>query len=173
VVEYLSERKEHHQLQHHIGPNKRAGKRKKLEDQETPIGIDFSTHEYAIERNILETPTLDLTYYVDVVGEVPPFPHTDPFSRGDVVDIGNGDTAPEWGFEIVINGGALKYGPWADRQRAELQRIFFPSTYQDLEVTPKLKPGDKRMWTALNMFIELRDETTLEIPFREQSKVSI
>jgi hypothetical protein len=55
--------------------------------------------------------------------------------------------------------------------RAELQKAFFPPTYQDGEVTPLLKPGDKRMWTALRVFIELRDTTTLQIPFREASKV--
>ncbi|KAF6761220.1 hypothetical protein DFP72DRAFT_34729 [Ephemerocybe angulata] len=170
VQQYFSERKEQRQLQRHIGSAKPSGKRKKVEEEETPIGIDFSTYEYAIERKILETPTLELTYYVDVVGEVPPFPHADPFSRGDIVDVGNGDTAPEWGFEIVITGGALRYGPWADRQRAELQKIFFPSTYQDVEVTQRLKPGDKRVWTALNVFIELRDETTMHVPFREPSK---
>jgi hypothetical protein len=34
-----------------------------------------------------------------------------------------------------------------------------------------LQPGDKRMWTTLRMFIELREGTTLQIPFREASKV--
>lgn len=55
--------------------------------------------------------------------------------------------------------------------RAELQKAFFPPTYQDGEVTPLLHPGDKRTWTALRVFIELRDSTTLQIPFREPSKV--
>ena len=55
--------------------------------------------------------------------------------------------------------------------RAELQRAFFPASYRNSEVTPKLNPGDKRVWTALHIFLELRDETTLHIPFREASKV--
>lgn len=74
-------------------------------------------YEYAVEHKILEAPTLELTYFVDVVGEVPPLPHADPFSRGDLVDVGNGDTAPEWGVNLLIKGGTLRYGPWADRQR--------------------------------------------------------
>jgi hypothetical protein len=56
--------------------------------------------------------------------------------------------------------------------RAELQRTFFPAAYHDIEATPYLQPGDQRLWTALKIFIELRDETTLHIPFREASKVS-
>jgi hypothetical protein len=55
--------------------------------------------------------------------------------------------------------------------RSELQKAFFPPTYQNAEESPHLKPGDKRVWTAMQVFIELRDDTTLHIPFREASKV--
>lgn len=34
-----------------------------------------------------------------------------------------------------------------------------------------LSPGDRRLWTMLKVFVELRDGTTLYIPFREASKV--
>jgi hypothetical protein len=127
---------------------------------------------------------LELSYYADAVGEVPE--HTEHISI-EPIDIGNGDISPEWGFDIIINGGFLRYGPWADRQRyyrliffltmvliiprAELQRAFFPPAYHDGEVTPLLRPGDKRMWTALRVFVELRGGTTLQLPFREASKV--
>jgi len=171
LTDYFAKRSEQRALRRNFYTPKLKGKRKKTEEEETPIGIDFSTYDYAIERRIIEAPTLELTYYVDVVGQVPPLPHADPFSRGDVIDIGNGDTAPEWGFDLIISGGTLKYGPWADRQRVELQRVFFPPTYQNIEVTERLKPGESRLWSALNVFIELRDETTVQIPFREASKV--
>lgn len=55
--------------------------------------------------------------------------------------------------------------------RVELQHAFFPPTFHDHEVTHHLKPGDKRVWTALKIFVELRDEASLHIPFREPSKV--
>ncbi|KAF8973209.1 hypothetical protein BDZ97DRAFT_665381 [Flammula alnicola] len=145
-------------------------KAKKTADEDTPVGIDFSTFEYAIERNILEASTLELTYYVDVVGEVPSHPVTARYAGDEIYDVGNGDTAPEWGFDLVIYGGFLRYGPWADRQRTELQRAFFPPRYCNSEVTPQLKPGDKRVWTSLQVFVELRGETSLYIPFREPSK---
>lgn len=118
--------------------------------------------EYAIERDIVEAKVLELEYFVDVVGDVPP--------GGGGDEIGNGDLPPEWGVDLVIKGGTLRYGPWADRQRAELQRVFFPATYQNGTKTAKLNPGDKRIWTSLRVFIELRDSTMLHIPFREPSK---
>ncbi|KAJ7096249.1 hypothetical protein C8R44DRAFT_371827 [Mycena epipterygia] len=142
------------------------GKHKSL-DEDTPLGADFDTLEYAIERKILEAPVLELTYYTDVVGDVPSLPHPVDKEPG---DIGNGDIGPEWGIDLVVRGGILRYGPWADRQRAELQKAFFPPTYQNVDQTPHLKPGDKRVWTAMQVFIELRDDTTLYIPFREASK---
>ncbi|KAF7361830.1 hypothetical protein MVEN_00527500 [Mycena venus] len=148
-------------------PPRTHHQRHKSLDEDTPIGADFATFEYAIERKILEAPVLELTYYTDVVGDVPSLPHPVDTEPG---DIGNGDIGPEWGIDLVIRGGFLRYGPWADRQRAELQKAFFPPTYQNAEETPHLKPGDKRVWTAMQVFIELRDDTTLYIPFREASK---
>jgi len=58
---------------------------------------------------------LDLSYYVDIVGDVPQTSQTS--STLEPFDIGNGDVSPEWGVEVVIWGGILRYGPWADRQR--------------------------------------------------------
>ena len=91
-------------------------KKSRAVEDETPIGIDFSTYEYAIERKILEASALELTYYVDVVGEVPSVASSHR-TRGGMHDVGNGGADPEWGFDLVVFGGILRYGPWADRQR--------------------------------------------------------
>ena len=40
-----------------------------------------------------------------------------------------------------------------------------------MELTPKPSPGDKRTLTSFQVFIELRHETSIHIPFREASKV--
>ncbi|KAK0460992.1 uncharacterized protein EV420DRAFT_1746434 [Desarmillaria tabescens] len=137
-------------------------------DEDTPIGPDFTSMEYAIEQKILETPSLELCYYADVAGTVPPFSqHPD---QGGLDDIGNGDIGPEWGIDLVIKGGFICYGPWADRQRGHLQRVFFPPTFHDAEETLRLQPGDQRLWTNMRIFVELRDATTLHVPFREASK---
>lgn len=92
---------------------KRADKSK---DEPIPVGADFSTFEYAVERKILETPVLEVSYYADVVGKV----STERNNRSvglESFDIGNGDLPPEWGVDIVVRGGFFRYGPWADRQR--------------------------------------------------------
>ncbi|KAG6900262.1 hypothetical protein C0993_000715 [Termitomyces sp. T159_Od127] len=107
-------RQESHVMQEQASPRSKKNK----QDQSTLIGADFSHFEYAIERNILETPLLDLSYFFDVAGEVP-----EPSDRHEnvgveAIEIGNGDidVAPDWGFDIIIHGGVLRYGPWADRQ---------------------------------------------------------
>ncbi|KAI9507443.1 hypothetical protein F5148DRAFT_1205043 [Russula earlei] len=120
-------------------------------DIETPVGPDSAKREYAIERRLLETPALELSYYIDVVGVVPAEQHA---VHCEEFDIGNGDT----------------YGPWADRQRAELQRVFFPPTYHEAEQTQRLRPNENRVWTAMRILLELRGGATLHIPFREASK---
>jgi hypothetical protein len=86
----------------------------KSAEDATPVGADFSALEYAIEFRILEAPVLELSYHADAVGEVPA--HTEHVNI-ESIDVGNGDISPEWGFDIIISGGFLRYGPWADRQR--------------------------------------------------------
>ncbi|KAF9450414.1 hypothetical protein P691DRAFT_468038 [Macrolepiota fuliginosa MF-IS2] len=148
-------------------PPRRRSKRGKGVEEETPVGADFSTLEYAIERKILETPTLEMSYLVDIVGDVPPVELQE---HPGTYEFGNGDVSPDWVLELIVHGGIVRYGPWADRQRAELQKVFFPPTYQTVEQTRPVGPGDKRIWTALQIFVELRNETTLHVPFREASK---
>lgn len=100
-------------------------KQQKSLDDATPLGVDFTALEYAIERKILEANTLELLYYADVVGIVPAQAggqetqdeSPDPF------DIGNGDLPPEWGIDLMVRGGFIRYGPWADRQRYVHHRI--------------------------------------------------
>jgi hypothetical protein len=117
ITEYFSTRRAQRMAHESAMPPSHVRKGKKAADEDTPIGIDFSAFEYAIERKILEAPTLELTYYVDVVGEVPSHPVAARYGVDGIFDIGNGDTPPEWGFDLVVYGGFLRYGPWADRQR--------------------------------------------------------
>ena len=84
--------------------------------------IDWAVFEYAVAETILEAPALSLSYYADVVGTVPleqiPFPY-------EGHDIGNGGPSPEWGVDLVIHEGFIRYGPWADRQRYDNQTWLF------------------------------------------------
>lgn len=115
--------------------------------------------------------SIDLTYYADVAGYVPEGrqkPHS--FSNLDKPDIGNGDLSPEWGVDIRLNGGTLTYGPWADRQRVAIQNAFFPPAYFDTEITQSLRAGDRRLHTALKIFMDFSQTTTFRLPSREASK---
>ncbi|KAI0093075.1 hypothetical protein BDY19DRAFT_882324 [Irpex rosettiformis] len=158
--------------------------RRHAQDEETPVGVDFSALEYAKEMKIIEAPMLEVLYYADSVGQVPALDdaQTRSFERDSVgdgeksedpFDIGNGDLPPEWGVDLAICGGVIRYGPWADRQRAVLQQIFFPPTFTDAMPFIRLKPGDMRVWPTLNILVELKDGVTLQVPFREASKASL
>ncbi|CAL1706934.1 unnamed protein product [Somion occarium] len=140
----------------------------KSAEDATPVGADFSTLEYAKESKILECPRLELLYYADVVGIVPVVPEAT--AALDPQDIGNGDLPPEWGIDLALNGGSLRYGPWADRQRVHLQQTFMPSAFTDTTPNPHLKTGDVRVWTNFKVFLELREGVVLQVPFREASK---
>ena len=59
-----------------------------------------------------------MTYYCDTAGKVPEVARVvTGFAGLETCDVGNGDLSPEWGVDLVIKGGMLTYGPWADRQR--------------------------------------------------------
>lgn len=67
---------------------------------------------------LLTSPELEMTYYCDTAGRVPEVAECVTGFRGlEVADVGNGDLSPEWGVDLVVRGGAITYGPWADRQR--------------------------------------------------------
>lgn len=119
VTDYFATRRAQRSTQYSISSSIFFRRSKKTADDGTPIGIDFSTFEYVIERKILEAPTLELTYYVDVVGEIPSQLIPTRYAGDGIDGINNGDTSPEWGFDLVIYDGFLRYGPWADRQRYE------------------------------------------------------
>ena len=42
-------------------------------------------------------------------------------------ELGNVESAPEYGIDVTIHGGIIKYGPWADRQRCVNQSFFSSS----------------------------------------------
>ncbi|KIL66260.1 hypothetical protein M378DRAFT_192008 [Amanita muscaria Koide BX008] len=136
-------------------------------DEATVIGADFMELEYAKEPKLLEAPIVDVSYYSDAPGQIP---SASAFTDENTKDLSNGDTDPEWGIDMVIYAGLIRYGPWADRQRADLQTLFFPASWQDSQVTPQPKLGDQRRWAAMQLLVELRDCTNLQIPFREASK---
>jgi len=123
--------------------------------------------EYAKLTTILDAAELQLTFYYDEPGLVPPLAQQ---LHCDEEHIGNGDLSPEWGMNIEVTGATISYGPWADRQRGILQEMFFPGVYEDTYVGPRLNPGDRRVYAYFKVLVEFKNAVTLKIPTKEKSK---
>lgn len=134
-------------------------------DSSAPPNAKKTDLEYAKVTTLLDSPSVDFRYYADTPGPVPASDFVDPSD-----EIGNIDPPPEYGMDVVIHGGMVKYGPWADRQRDALQRAFAPSIFFDSEPRPRLQAGETRIHTNLTVNVELAEDTTLRIPTREPSK---
>jgi hypothetical protein len=129
----------------------------------------WSSFEYATVTTILDSPEASVSYYWDIPGKVPVdmgSSKPQPWQTNDI----NGDLPPEWGIDVIIKGALINYGPWVDRQRADLQKVFFPSLCKDATPADNLKPGETRVASNLKIYIQLDDDTTLRVPIREESK---
>src|SRR5690606_5566591 len=73
-------------------------------------------------------------------------------------------------LDLSIKDAKIHYGPWADRQRFQLQSIFFPRVFKDNKPKGKLKVGEDRVYTTFKVFIDLQGETVMQIPTKEPSK---
>ncbi|ERS97787.1 hypothetical protein HMPREF1624_05958 [Sporothrix schenckii ATCC 58251] len=144
----------------------------------------WTASEYAMLNPILESPEAFLTLYWDSAGKVtasaiaglPPGDDAGRAKRSgrppslDVLDVNGNEPSPAWGLSLSIRGGSVNYGPWADRKRAELQRVFFPGLSKDATPAPRLPVGAVRLPTQFKVYVELDDEVTLRVPTREASK---
>lgn len=139
-----------------------------LDDQDIDDKTRWAPVEYAAVSTILDSPACQLTVYWDAVGKV-----TEDAHRQRQMDPSlniNGSEPPAWGVQISVKGGTMNYGPWADRQRADLQRVFVPSLCKDGTAAGPLPVGAWRVPTQFDLLVELDDTVTLRIPIREESK---
>ncbi|KAI9641087.1 Macrophage colony-stimulating factor 1 receptor [Ciborinia camelliae] len=150
------------------GPNPSSwqGLSRYLDEGEKDDNSRWSSNEYATVTTIADSPKATMSFYWDVPGKVQ-WRHELSKSTCNTI---NGDVPPEWGIDLSIEGGIINYGPWADRQRAEIQRVFFPSLCKDASPAKMIEPGEYRVPTQFKLYIELDHETTLRIPIREESK---
>lgn len=160
----------------YVGNVASSAREKNERSQETWRGLSrylegahgSDTTEYAKVTTIAECPEMSVKYYWDNPGVVVPGAvWSDQFLVAD--DINSGPP-PEFGVDIVLKGGKINYGPWADRQRIQLQNMFFPKLYKNATMMRPLKPGDVRVFTIFEVFVDIRDSTTLHVPTREASK---
>lgn len=153
---------------HVPGSNQWQGLSRYLDDRDQDDRARWSSVEYAAVTSILDSPAAQLTMYWDAVGKVADNTHHQR-EHGSPMDI-NGCEPPGWGIHFSVQGGTMNYGPWADRQRADLQRVFVPSIAKDAEPAQPLSAGSWRVATKFKLYIELEDMVTLRIPIREESK---
>ncbi|ORY62930.1 uncharacterized protein BCR38DRAFT_217683 [Pseudomassariella vexata] len=140
-----------------------------LKDDDTDDKIRWSSIEYAAMPTLVDSSEAILTILWDVPGKVTRSHHSlvgDSKQRNNI----NGAAPPAWTINLQIKGGVINYGPWADRHRAELQRIFNPTLSKDATPAEKLPVGADRVPTEFKFYLEIDEEVTLRIPTREDSK---
>lgn len=137
-------------------------------DDEQDDKARWSHVEYAAETNVLDSPAATLTVFWDAVTKV----DSRAVRRQGLSPAFriNGDKPPAWGMHLAIKGGSVNYGPWTDRRRADLQKVFFPGLSKDAAPAQPLKAGDWRVPTQFKLDVELDDDVTFRVPFREESK---
>lgn len=140
------------------------------EDDDVVEQERWKGNEYGRYPTIVDCPNIAFNIYWDVPGPAEtPVKDKEKSSSEVPVDI-NGDMPPDWGIDLKVRGGTINYGPWADRQRADLQAVFFPTAYQDATPAKRLAPGELRVSTKLKVLVEIEKATTLLVPTREDSK---
>ena len=145
-----------------------------LDDDEDDDGSIEQERWKAVEYGqfpvIVDSPEIAVSFYWDAPGVVQlEDENADQLSTQNTEDI-NGCAPPDWGINLRVKGGTINYGPWADRQRGDIQTIFFPPLYKDFPVAERLAPGQRRVYTEMKVWIEIEEETVLRIPTREESK---
>ena len=152
------------------GQNRWLGLTRYLDDDDDLVEQErWKAIEYGAFSTIVDSPEISMSIYWDVPGVIPHLGSTRNISPGFEMDI-NGDIPPDWAIELKVRGGTINYGPWADRQRADLQAVFFPTLYKDAVPTAQLRPGQSRTSTVLKVVLEIEDQTTFRVPTREDSK---
>lgn len=145
-----------------------------LDESEQDDKARWSSIEYATVSTIVDSPEATMSFYWDVPGVVPSNKQRAKLSEipNHAISSGNinGDAPPEWGLNISLKGATINYGPWADRQRADIQRVFFPSLCKDAKPAQSVLPGQSRVLTQFKVYIELDAETILRVPIKEESK---
>ncbi|KAH6895300.1 hypothetical protein B0T10DRAFT_507394 [Thelonectria olida] len=139
-----------------------------LDDRDQDDRARWLSVEYAAVSTILDSPEATLIVYWDAVGKVTKKLHQRK-DMGFPLNI-NGNEPPEWGMNFSIKGGTMNYGPWADRQRADLQKFFFPGLCKDVVPAQPLDRGSWRVATQFKLYVEMDDTVTMRVPIREESK---
>ena len=153
------------------GQNRWLGLTRYLDDEDDVLEQErWKAVEYGQYSTIVDSPKISICLFWDVPGRVPDGLRSGNGPQTELEADINGDAPPDWGIELKIGGGTIHYGPWADRQRADLQAVFFPTPYKDASAADRLSHGDYRLSTVMRVVIDIEEQTTVRVPTREESK---
>ncbi|KAK5116547.1 hypothetical protein LTR85_009172 [Meristemomyces frigidus] len=142
-----------------------------LEESESNGNDEWQHVEYAKSSTLVDCPKISFRFYWDIPGKVPDRMTDSETLLGSVYeDDINGSKPPDYGLDFGVHGGTVVYGPWADRQRVNMQQIFFPASYTDAVPAVPLKPGTTRVSTIFKIYVSVDEDVVLRVPTREPSK---
>ena len=151
------------------GEHRWLGLTRYIDDEDDLLELErWKAVEYARFETIVDSPGILISIHWDVPGQVPERKFSAGSSRAH--DGINGSDPPDWSIDVHIRGGEIHYGPWADRQRTDLQNAFFPTLYKDAVPAPKITPGEPRVSTLFKLVFEVDVATKLILHTREESK---
>ncbi|SMR46527.1 unnamed protein product [Zymoseptoria tritici ST99CH_1E4] len=149
------------------------GLKRYLDDTDVNEHDEWQDVEYAKASQLAEIDRVTMRFYWDMAGLVrdQQIDPQSPLSSKYEDDI-NGSPPPEYGMDLGVHGGFVVYGPWADRQRVNLQSVFFPAPCVDATPAKPLLPGEFRVCTIFKIVVIVEEDVVLRIPSREESKDS-
>ncbi|CAM1304937.1 KIAA1109 (predicted) [Pycnogonum litorale] len=115
---------------------------------------------------VLQSNLVDIYYYMDEPGLVSAEPEMVQLANGDIIER---PSSPLWGIDVKCGKGTdFSYGPWADRQREQLFKFFFPQDYQQVEVTKLPSAGEKRVVQSFDIRLSTLSDATIDILFSKE-----
>lgn len=142
-----------------------------LDEKELDEHDEWRDVEYAKASTVADIEKVHLRFYFDIPGKVTrAVPDTESFLDATYAEDMNGCKPPDYGMDFFVYGGVVTYGPWADRERINLQQAFFPTPFVDAIPPTPLKPGEWRIWSLFKIFVSVEKDVILRIPSRESSK---
>lgn len=118
---------------------------------------------------IVTSNKVEFYYYMDEPGIVPSEPEMLQLANGDLVEA----NPPMWGIDIKCDKGTdFSYGPWADRQREQLYKLFYPQDYQPMKPTPAPLPGEQRQIQSFDIRLSTLNVATIDILFSKDQETN-
>uniref|UniRef100_UPI00358EAAD5 bridge-like lipid transfer protein family member 1 n=1 Tax=Myxine glutinosa TaxID=7769 RepID=UPI00358EAAD5 len=122
---------------------------------------------------VLQSNDVDIYYYQDQPGLVPAEKDEDVDDSTSSESSKLQDLPPCWGLDIVCGKATdINYGPWVDKQREHLWKMFFPSDYQPMVATPLACPGECRQILAFELRMNIIEDATIDLLFTKNRETN-